>query len=71
MTKKDFKQFATMIIELEKEAETTEGKVNQIIAKQWVKRLESKLVNVLSRDNYRFDWQKWEFYKEKVRKGQV
>jgi len=59
MTKKDFKKFAEMIVELEKNYPDKNISIEQI---------ENRIVKILTQDNYRFDWDKWESYKKKVKK---
>lgn len=59
MTRKDFRKFAEMIVLLENEV-----KVSNFITPTLVER---EIIDILYRDNYRFDRDKWELHKEKVR----
>ena len=63
MTKKDFKLFAELVVDLEK----LEARGEKITSG----RVEDMIQVILSRDNWRFDWDKWNNYKTKIKGGKI
>lgn len=75
MTKKDYKLFAEMFVRLESEAERLESEAERFEIKEFneakyvrLSEIELEFTNLLSRENSRFSWDKWNAFKDKMRK---